>query len=124
MHRNRLTTTEEWKTKHGEPGESFETIKNGSMPPDYDTWFGLHSNAKLTAAEKKETADGTSMATCEVGIHDCHIAAGVLGSERTPARGRDPTHRGPTAVRGSTPTTSPGTRTVRTRRDASTPRTD
>jgi hypothetical protein len=42
------------------PGESdaAETVKNGSMPPNYYTWFGLHSNAKLTAAEQQQLADG------------------------------------------------------------------
>ena len=42
------------------PGESdaAETVRNGSMPPSYYTWFGLHSNAKLTAAEQQQLADG------------------------------------------------------------------
>lgn len=45
-------------TKGRGENEAAETIKNGSMPPDYYTWFGLHSNAKLTAAEKQQLADG------------------------------------------------------------------
>ena len=31
---------------------------NGSMPPGYYHWFGLHANAKLTSAEKQQLADG------------------------------------------------------------------
>jgi hypothetical protein len=49
----------EWGSGRGEGGDdAAETVRNGSMPPSYYTWFGLHSNAKLTAAEKKELADG------------------------------------------------------------------
>jgi Haem-binding domain len=42
------------------PGESdaSETVRNGSMPPNYYTWLGLHSNAKLTKAEKDQLAAG------------------------------------------------------------------
>ena len=51
----------EWGTKGGEGGDdAVETVRNGSMPPDYYTWLGLHGNAKLTAKEKKELADGLS----------------------------------------------------------------
>jgi mono/diheme cytochrome c family protein len=42
----------------GESGDAAETVTNGSMPPGYYTWVGLHSNAKLTAAERKELAAG------------------------------------------------------------------
>jgi hypothetical protein len=28
------------------------------MPPNYYTWLGLHSNAKLTAAERRDLAAG------------------------------------------------------------------
>jgi hypothetical protein len=49
----------EWGSKQGEGGDdAVETVRNGSMPPDYYTWFGLHSDAKLTPAERKELADG------------------------------------------------------------------
>jgi hypothetical protein len=48
----------EWNTRHGEAGDAVETVKNGSMPPSYYTWFGLHSGAKLTAKEKQDLADG------------------------------------------------------------------
>ena len=44
----------------GEGGDSAETIRNGSMPPSYYTWLGLHSNAKLTSQEKKDLAAGLS----------------------------------------------------------------
>jgi hypothetical protein len=42
----------------GESGDAAETVTNGSMPPGYYTWFGLHSDAKLTAAERTELAAG------------------------------------------------------------------
>jgi hypothetical protein len=49
----------EW---HGPTGESSseasESVLDGSMPPSYYTWFGLHSRAKLTPAERRELADG------------------------------------------------------------------
>lgn len=47
-------------TRGGGENEAAETIRNGSMPPNYYTWFGLHSNAKLTAAEQQELASGLS----------------------------------------------------------------
>lgn len=49
----------EWSTHHGEGiGDSVETINGGSMPPSYYTWLGMHSDAKLTPAEKRELVDG------------------------------------------------------------------
>jgi mono/diheme cytochrome c family protein len=44
----------------GRSGEddAAETVRNGSMPPGYYTWLGLHSNAKLTAAQKQKLAEG------------------------------------------------------------------
>ncbi len=38
--------------------EASETVRNGSMPPNYYTWLGLHSNAKLLAAERRDLAAG------------------------------------------------------------------
>jgi len=46
----------EWNGRGG--GDASETIREGSMPPSYFTWFGLHSNAKLTKAERDELARG------------------------------------------------------------------
>jgi hypothetical protein len=40
--------------------DASETVRNGSMPPSYYTWLGLHSNAKLTKAEKDQLAAGLS----------------------------------------------------------------
>ena len=49
----------EWGSRGGEGSDdAIETIKNGSMPPGYYTWFGLHSDAKLSAKEKQELIDG------------------------------------------------------------------
>lgn len=39
-------------------GDAAETVREGSMPPDYYTWLGLHASAKLTAKERAELADG------------------------------------------------------------------
>ena len=47
----------EWGTAQGSD-DAAETVTNGSMPPDYYTWLGLHGNAKLTPAERKELAAG------------------------------------------------------------------
>lgn len=45
-------------TRGGGESDAVETIRNGSMPPDYYTWFGLHSDANLSAAEQQELATG------------------------------------------------------------------
>jgi hypothetical protein len=38
--------------------ESEEAVSEGSMPPGFYTWFGMHSEAKLTATERQQLADG------------------------------------------------------------------
>jgi hypothetical protein len=48
----------EWDRPHGEADDAAETVADGSMPPDYYTWFGLHSDASLTPTEKRELAAG------------------------------------------------------------------
>ena len=49
----------DWKNARGEgAGDAAETVRDGSMPPSYYTWFGLHSSAKLTKAERDELARG------------------------------------------------------------------
>jgi mono/diheme cytochrome c family protein len=48
----------EWGSHPGGSDDAAETVVNGSMPPDYYTWFGMHSNAKLTPAERAELAAG------------------------------------------------------------------
>ena len=42
----------------GEADDAAETVREGSMPPDYYTWFGLHSAADLTKQEKRDLAAG------------------------------------------------------------------
>lgn len=42
----------------GGENESAEVVREGSMPPSYFTWFGLHSEAKLTAVQRRALADG------------------------------------------------------------------
>jgi len=45
-------------TDPGEAENTIEVIENGEMPPSYFTRFGLHSEAKLTDAQRKELIDG------------------------------------------------------------------
>jgi len=47
-------------TKGGGENDASRTVRNGSMPPNYYTWLGLHSDAQLTAKEKQALADGLS----------------------------------------------------------------
>ena len=42
----------------GESDDAAETVRDGSMPPGYYTWLGLHSEARLTAKERQELASG------------------------------------------------------------------
>jgi mono/diheme cytochrome c family protein len=44
--------------EHDEDDEAVETVREGSMPPSYYTWFGLHSDARLSASERQLLADG------------------------------------------------------------------
>lgn len=49
----------EWNSGgRGESDDIVEAVRDGSMPPSYFTWFGLHKNAKLTPQERKQLADG------------------------------------------------------------------
>jgi hypothetical protein len=48
----------EWDRQHTETDDAVETVEEGSMPPDYYTWLGMHSDAKLTPAERRDLADG------------------------------------------------------------------
>ncbi len=49
----------DWKGPRGDGArEAAETVRDGSMPPGYYTWFGLHSRARLTATERDELARG------------------------------------------------------------------
>jgi hypothetical protein len=38
--------------------EASETVTEGSMPPSYYTWLGLHSSARLSRAERRQLAEG------------------------------------------------------------------
>jgi mono/diheme cytochrome c family protein len=50
---------DEWQAGTGAGGgRAARTIQRGSMPPSYYTWFGLHSNAKLTAQQRQQLAQG------------------------------------------------------------------
>jgi len=48
----------EWGARQGEADDAAETVREGSMPPDYYTWLGMHGDAKLSAAERQELATG------------------------------------------------------------------
>ncbi len=48
----------EWGTNGGRSDDAAETVSNGSMPPSYYTWFGMHSDAKLTPTERQQLATG------------------------------------------------------------------
>lgn len=48
----------EWGQGHQQADDAAETVTNGSMPPSYYTWFGMHGDAKLTKAERAELAAG------------------------------------------------------------------
>ena len=59
----------EWSTHRGHNvDDAIETINEGSMPPDYYTWLGMHSNANLTPKEKQELADGLRKTFAAAGI--------------------------------------------------------
>jgi hypothetical protein len=38
--------------------EAPEAVREGSMPPNYYTWFGMHGDAQLSSAERRQLADG------------------------------------------------------------------
>jgi hypothetical protein len=42
----------------GHDDDAAETVAEGSMPPDYYTWLGLHSEAELTASERQQLSAG------------------------------------------------------------------
>jgi mono/diheme cytochrome c family protein len=46
------------KRTGGESDDAAETVTEGSMPPDYYTWLGLHSGAELSAQERTVLASG------------------------------------------------------------------
>ena len=58
-----------------------ETVRNGSMPPNYYTWFGMHSNAKLTPAQRRQLADGFVLAS---GGENFGLVAAEAASVGTP----------------------------------------
>ncbi|MCU1456169.1 MAG: Cytochrome c [Actinomycetia bacterium] len=49
----------EWSSGHrGRADKAAEVVANGTMPPSYYTWMGMHGPASLTAAERRELAAG------------------------------------------------------------------
>jgi len=71
----RIAPVSWWITNHAEEGrqalnfsetdqrtpnwaDALETVRSGSMPPGYYTWFGLHPGAKLSSAQRAALARG------------------------------------------------------------------
>ena len=50
--RNALNFSEWGPQQARRARDAVETVQRGSMPPGYYTWFGLHSEAKLTPEEQ------------------------------------------------------------------------
>ncbi len=49
----------EWDRPQGEGARGLaDSVREGSMPPSYYTWFGLHSDAKLTPAQRANLVAG------------------------------------------------------------------
>ncbi|HEX3394618.1 MAG TPA: heme-binding domain-containing protein [Acidimicrobiales bacterium] len=48
---------DEWQPGQG-GGRAARAVQNGSMPPSYYTWVGMHSEAKLTPAQRQQLAQG------------------------------------------------------------------
>jgi mono/diheme cytochrome c family protein len=60
---------DEWQS--GQEGERVaETVREGSMPPSYYTWLGLHSNARLTPDERQRLATGLDATLGHTGVGD------------------------------------------------------
>jgi hypothetical protein len=50
---------DEWHTAPGDgASEAGEAVSEGSMPPSYYTYFGLHGDSKLSRAQMKDLIDG------------------------------------------------------------------
>jgi mono/diheme cytochrome c family protein len=54
----RALNVDEWHTSSGNVHDIIRVVRDGSMPPSYYTYFGLHSDSKLTAAQNRELVDG------------------------------------------------------------------
>jgi hypothetical protein len=56
--RQRLNFSE-WNSADNPGGNrAARTVRNGSMPPNYYTWLGLHGDAKLSTADRAALAAG------------------------------------------------------------------
>lgn len=54
----RALNFDEWDQPQRAAGRAANAVLLDRMPPSYYTWFGLHADAKLTAAEKQALAAG------------------------------------------------------------------
>lgn len=48
----------QWDLRPGPMGDAVKVVQNGSMPPGYYTWFGLHAEAQLSPTERAELLKG------------------------------------------------------------------
>jgi hypothetical protein len=49
---------DEWNRPQRAAGRAAQVVSAGRMPPSYYTWFGLHADAKHTAAQRAALAAG------------------------------------------------------------------
>ena len=54
----RALNFDEWNQPQRAAGRAASSVTRGRMPPSYYTWFGLHADAKLTAAQRQALAAG------------------------------------------------------------------
>ena len=47
-----------WDRINARLGDAAREVRDGSMPPGYYTWLGLHPSAKLSASQRKALVRG------------------------------------------------------------------
>jgi mono/diheme cytochrome c family protein len=65
--RGALNFSEWGSSGQGESDDVVESVREGSMPPSNYTWFGLHSDAKLTPKQRHQLADGLQKTIAQSG---------------------------------------------------------
>jgi len=54
----RVLNFDEWNQPQRAAGRAARSVSRGRMPPSYYTWFGLHADAKLSAAQRQALVAG------------------------------------------------------------------
>jgi hypothetical protein len=54
----RVLNFDQWNQPQRAAGRAASSMTRGRMPPSYYTWFGLHADAKLTAAQMQALVAG------------------------------------------------------------------